>query len=138
MAPRVLLDSEHATVWYHTDCKVVHHKFHKPIGGDAFRAVLNTGAGVFEKHAARKWLSDDRANGALHPDDAAWAIEEWSPRVVKAGWEHWAIVMPDAALGRINMKRFVNRYADLGVTVRIFDDPDEALVWLRKPTAEVA
>lgn len=134
--PRVLLDTEFATVWYHPDGKIVHHQFHKPLAGEPFREVLNTGAQMFEKHGARKWLSDDRANGALHPDDSAWAMNEWSPRVVKAGWEHWAIVMPEQVLGKLNMKRFINMYSDLGVTVRVFSDPDEALAWLKRPDAK--
>lgn len=131
--PRVLLDSEHATVWYHPDGRIVHHKFHKPLSGAAFRSVLETGAAMFEKHGATKWLSDDRANGALHPDDSAWAMNEWSPRVVKAGWKQWAIVMPEQVLGKLNMKRFINMYSELGVAVQTFEEPDAALEWLRRP-----
>ncbi|MFO0552343.1 MAG: hypothetical protein U0271_28405 [Polyangiaceae bacterium] len=131
--PRVQLENEFVTLWYHPAGKIVHHKIHKPVTGALFREALERGVEIFERHGAQKWLSDDRGNGALHPDDSNWATTVWSPRVVAAGWAYWAIVLPDAALGRVNMKRFVNIYSDMGVSVRIYSTPEEALVWLRRP-----
>ena len=134
-APKIILDNAFMTLKYHPRGKIVHHEFHQPTSGAVFREVLTRGLEYFEKHRARKWLSDDRENGALHPDDAQWAIDEWSPRVIAAGWTHWAIVMPGAVLGKINMKRFIARYSDLGVDVQIFSGAEEALDWLRNPRA---
>jgi len=131
MKSEVLIQTERATLEYVPDGNIVHHRILQPLQGPAFRELLNKGAELFEKRGVRKWLSDDRGNGALHPDDAQWGLSEWSPRVIRAGWKWWAIVMPDAALGRINMKRFINKYRDDGVTVEIFDDPSAALAWLR-------
>lgn len=132
MPPTTLIDNEYATLWYHPDTKIVHHKFHKPIKGQAFRDVLLQGVATFEQQGAQKWLSDDRANSALDEDDATWAMTEWSVRVVKAGWKFWAIVMPDVTVGKINMKRFISLYAYQGVKVQLFEDPNEALTWLQK------
>jgi len=128
---RVVLENKWATLWYHPAEKIVHHEIHEPIVGKPFRELLTKGAELFEERHADKWLSDDRGNTALHPDDSKWAIEEWSPRVIKAGWKYWAIVMPDAALGKLNMKRFIVMYRDLGVEVDVFGSPDEALAWLK-------
>ena len=99
---------------------------------------MTRGVELFERHGASKWLSDDRGNGALHPDDGKWAMEVWSNRTVAAGWKYWAIVMPDAALGRANMRRFIREYADRGVDVKIFENPQEALEWLKDPAIVVA
>ncbi len=128
---RKILENKWATLWYHADAKVVHHEFHQPIMKEPFREVLTKGADLFEERRADQWLSDDRANTALHPDDSKWAIEEWSPRVVKAGWKYWAIVMPDAALGKLSLKRIIVLYRDLGVDVDVFGTPDEALAGLK-------
>ncbi len=137
-AARIVLDSEFATLAYHVQHRIVHHTFHKPVSGAAFREVLTRGLEFFEKRRANKWLSDDRGNGALHPDDGKWAMEVWSKQAMAAGWKYWAIVMPDAALGKANMRRFIREYADQGVTVNIFGGPDEALAWLKAPTVAVA
>ncbi len=136
--PRLVLTNEFATLVYHSQHKIVHHTFHKPVESAFFREVLTQGVALMESRRASKWLSDDRGNGALHPDDGKWAMEVWSKRAMVAGWRWWAIVMPDAALGKANMRRFIREYADQGVVVNIFGNPDEALAWLKEPTRAIA
>ncbi len=92
--------------------------------------TLSKGAEFFEKEKCSKWLSDDRGNSALPAEDAEWATKVWSPRVVEAGWKYWALIMPDKAIGKMNMKRLVAAYDDSGVKVEIFDDESSALEWL--------
>jgi hypothetical protein len=50
------------------------------------------------------------------------------------GWKHWAVVLPELIIGKMNMQLFTTRYAKAGVTVRVFSDPDDALQWLKHPT----
>lgn len=135
---RLILGNEFATLIYHVHPKIVHHTFHKPVASVTFREVLTRGVELFESRHATKWLSDDRGNGALHPEDGKWAIEVWSKRAIAAGWKYWAIVMPDAALGKANMRRFIREYADQGVVVAIFDNPEDALGWLKQPSVQEA
>ncbi len=134
---RTILDNEYAKLVYYVAPKIVHHTLRKPVSGAPFREVLIRGVEIFERHGATKWLSDDRGNGALHPDDGKWSMEVWSPRAIAAGWKHWAIVMPNAALGKANMRRFIREYSDRGVEVRIFESPEESFEWLSNPTAEM-
>jgi hypothetical protein len=135
---RTILQNEYATLAYYVNYRIVHHTLHKPISGAPFREVLMRGVELLERNGACKWLSDDRKNGALHPDDGKWSMEVWCPRIVAAGWKYWAIVMPDAVLGRANMRRFIREYADRGVEVKIFESPEEALEWLKDPSGTVA
>ena len=128
--PTTILDNEYATLLYHPETKIVHHQFHKPIGGQAFRDVLNKGLEVFQEFGAQKWLSDDRANSALSPEDGEWGTNNWNPRVIAAGWKYWAIVMPAKVIGQMNMQYFIKVNSELGVTARVFSDPDEAMRWL--------
>jgi len=125
-----VLDNEYATLWYHPETKIVHHQFHKPISGQAFRDILNRGVEVFQEYGANKWLSDDRENSALPPEDGDWGTNDWTPRVVAAGWKYWAIVMPRKLIGQMNMQHFIKANSEQGVTVQIFSEPDEALQWL--------
>ncbi len=135
--PRTILTNEFATLVYHVQHKIVHHTFHQAVSGAPFREVLTRGAELLEGRGANKWLSDDRASGALRPEDGTWAMEVWSKRAISAGWKHWAIVMPDAGLGKANMRRFIREYADRGVTVQMFAGPEEALAWLKDPVTPV-
>ena len=131
MSKTTVLDTDYATLWYYPEQKIVHHVFRKFIYGQEFRQVLEKGLEIFKQHGAQKWLSDDRNNSALPKEDGEWGVNDWSPRVVAAGWKYWAIVMPDKIAGQMNMQRFIDTYAKLGVTIQIFDDPDEALDWLK-------
>jgi hypothetical protein len=125
-----LFDIRRATVWYYPDKKIIHHRFRAFVHGDEFRGVLNTGLDAFKEYGARKWLSDDRGNGALTPEDNQWANDDWSPRVIEAGWDQWAVVMPEKIVGQMNLKRWIKVYADKGVTVRVFATPEPAFAWL--------
>lgn len=98
MSKITLIENEYASLVYLSDAKIIHHTFHKPIGGLNFREVLNTGAKTLEKHQASKWLSDDRANSVLSPEDTEWSKTDWFPRAIKAGWKYWALVVPQNML----------------------------------------
>ncbi len=131
MPAEVILDNEHATLWYYPEDGIIHHQFHKFIYGDQFRAVLDKGAEIFKERAATKWLSDDRLNSALPKDDGIWALTDWNPRVRAAGWKYWAVIFPDKKVGQTNLNWFVRESNALGVTALAFEDVDEALSWLR-------
>lgn len=127
------MDNEFVSMWFHSDKRILHHEFHKYLWGDTFREALNKGLEVFLQHGANKWLSDDRKNAALSQADTDWAMNDWFPRVLKAGWKYWAIVLPDNVIGQMNMKRFISNYSKQGIAVRVFNDPAAAMTWLEKP-----
>src|SRR5689334_16804117 len=106
MSQTTIVETDYATLWYHPEKKIIHHKFHKFIHGPEFRAVLDKGVDIMKQNGAAKWLSDDRNNSTLTQEDGAWAQTDWSVRVIDAGWKFWAIVMPEKVIGQINMKRF--------------------------------
>ena len=130
MSAVTILDNEYATLWFHPEKKIIHHHFKKFIFGKELQNVLDEGYRQLKKNGAQKWLSDDRLNGALSSADETWAKTDWFPRVLQAGWKYWAIVMPEKVIGQLNMKRFMEDYAKLGITAKPFSDPDEALKWL--------
>jgi len=131
MTKQVIIDNEFLSMWYYPEDKIIHHKFHQFMYGDHFRDGLMKGAEAMEKYKANKWLSDDRDNSAITPEDKEWGDTIWFDRVKAAGWEHWAIVLPLKIVGQMNMKRIIQSFSDKGINCRIFSDPDEAMVWLK-------
>lgn len=131
MAEQMVFDSPYGTVWVDPADKIVHHQIKKWVKGEDLRQILNEGHKQMELHKCTKWLSDDRNNSVLPQEDEAWAKEEWFPKVLKAGWKHWAIVMPEKAIGKMNMERFRRDYNSLGITAQAFTDPAAALEWLK-------
>jgi hypothetical protein len=131
MEKQTIIQNENASLFYYPEAKIVHHVFHKPISGQAFRDVLNKGAETLEKNQASKWLSDDRENLALPPEDTEWSKTNWFPRSVKSGWKFWALVVPEDMMAKLNMKEFIDSYFEQGLRIAVFSDPEEALKWLQ-------
>jgi hypothetical protein len=130
MNKKILLENDTATLYYYPDEKIIHHVFHKFIFGDKFREVLMTGADHFTKNNCKKWLSDDRKNPVLKKEDMDWGNSIWRPKVFKAGWKYWAILLPDKEAGKIAMKSVIEDYSRSGITVELFENTDDALKWL--------
>jgi hypothetical protein len=126
----IVVQNAYATLVYHPEKKIVHHMFHQAIGGQEFRQVLTTGIELLKKHGAVKWLSDDRQNSALSPEDSEWAMGEWFPNAKSAGWKFWALVVPADILARMNLKQFVDSYYEQGLRIMVFTNPEEAMTWL--------
>ncbi|MBN2342348.1 MAG: hypothetical protein JXX29_23160 [Deltaproteobacteria bacterium] len=126
----VLLDNKVAILKVYPEKKIVHHEIKGFIQGDNFKKLLTTGSDAFKKHHCTKWLSDDRKSSALRKEDLDWGHENWEPGIMKAGWKHWALVLPEQIFGQMNMKELIKRYGEQGVSVQVFTDPDEAMTWL--------
>jgi hypothetical protein len=126
-----ILDNEYCTIWCYPEDKIIHHMIKKVVFGEHYRQLLGKGADAYIEYGCRKYLSDDRANSAIHPEDRDWSNTNFAPRVVAAGWTHWALVMPKRVIGQINMKNVIDESRKVGVEVKVFSDPDEALVWLK-------
>ena len=125
-----LLDGARSSLWYYPETKIIHHQFRSFVSGEDFRGVLRRGLEAFKEHGAQKWLSDDRGYSALSEEDGHWSMNEWSPQVIAAGWKYWAVVMPEKMIGQLSLRRWIKTYADMGVTVKTFTEPDEAMAWL--------
>jgi hypothetical protein len=130
MDKKVILENENITIWYYNSEKIVHHQIHKFLHGKAFQNALTEVAAIFETKGVTKFLSDDRKNTVISQDDMKWLKTVWRPRAIKAGWKYWAIVLPDASVGKMVMEKIINEYFNLGVTLQLFINPDEALKWL--------
>jgi hypothetical protein len=130
MAETELIDNENMALWYDQAAKFVHHKIKKSLPKGAFEELLSTGADYLERYGMKKWLSDETNFIALNKEDIEYGNEVWAPRVIKAGFKYWAVVMPESAVGSLQMKRFVNEYRERGVTVEVCGSVDAAKAWL--------
>ncbi len=127
-----IISDENISMWYYPESKILHHQIHRFFCGKPFRDALDKGVEVFKKYGVQKWLSDDRRIPALSKEDLEWSHTDWFPRVLKAGWKYWALVMPEKVVGQLTLKKLVEDYGKQGLTVRLFTSPDEAKVWLER------
>jgi hypothetical protein len=128
---RVIFQNDHLTLWYYPELKIVHHQMVHAPTSEEFRELLSRGAETLERFGAIKWLSDDRGNTLLKPQDEEWADTEWLPRALRAGFKFWGIVLPQAAIGKLNLQRIASQHARRGVVSRIETMPYPAFEWLK-------
>ena len=128
---QLILENEHVTLWYYPALKIVHHQMVQAPSSEEFRQLLTEGTDTLERFGAIKWLSDDRGNTLLKPQDEEWAQREWLPRVLRAGFKFWAIVLPNAAIGKLNMQRLATLHAQFGIVSRVETTPYPAFEWLK-------
>jgi len=132
MAKITIIETPNVSLWYHQEEKIVHHCIHKFVFGEELHSLLLSGTALVEKHKAEKWLSNDTSNTVLRSEDIEWGNINWFPRTVKAGWKHWAIVQPKAAIAKMNMDKIVKQYSDAGINTKFFSDEKEAFEWLKE------
>ncbi len=131
MAKIEIFKNEQISVYYLLEEKIIYHVMHGQVEGQPFRDALLAATDVLMKNKASKWLSDDRLNPALKQADQKWILEVWQPKVLKAGWKYWAIILPEDAVGKLRMSVMATQYAKLGVKVNAFSSPEEGLTWLK-------
>ena len=125
-----ILDNQYVNIWHYPTEGIIHHQFHRYIYGDPFREILMAGLAAFETNKCTKWLSDDRNFGAIFPEDKIWGDKVWRPRVLKAGWRYWAMVLPEKVTGKMNLQKMVDEYEQEGIITRVYNEPDEGMKWL--------
>lgn len=126
----IIVDNEYITVEYVPEKKMVHHIIHQPVGGQIFRDALNAGTETLRQNGACKWLSDDRKNGPLSPEDVEWGFNDWNRRTIEAGWKYWALVVPPEVAAAGSLIPTMEALFELGLRMMVFTDVEAAQEWL--------
>jgi hypothetical protein len=132
----IVHDNEWVTLWYHPAPKIVHHKFHKAIRGEAFQTALTLGTDILHANGANKWLADDRLFFVLPEEDQRWAEGEWFPRTRQVGWKYWAIVKPEMTITELYLRRVAASRTAMGVRMEVFPTVTQAAEWLQTVETE--
>lgn len=137
-AREVVFESEPITVWCYPKLRIVHHEMSTSCYGTPFRQALLAGTKAMKQHGAIGWLSDDRRNGPLSDEDERWGTTIWFQQTKAAGWKYWAMVVPEKAVGKLSVKRFVEMYRKRGIEAQMFTEPVAAMAWLQTQISDGA
>lgn len=130
MSEVVIVDNEFITVKYLADKGIIYHTVHKPVPDQQLKDALNAGTEALAKYKACKWLSDDRRNGPVSPEIAAWGRDDWNPRTIAVGWKYWANIVPEQVASAGTLTPIIEALFGLGLRMMVFTDLEEALQWL--------
>ncbi|MBN2526172.1 MAG: STAS/SEC14 domain-containing protein [Deltaproteobacteria bacterium] len=120
------------TLRVYPELGIVSHQMNGFVEGADFQDMMLTGVAAYEEHGCTKYLSDDSMNPMMNQEDLKWGREVWEPKILKAGWKFWALVVPEKIFAKMAMRGVMQRYEDMGVSVKVFKEYDEALDWLEK------
>lgn len=134
MSRIVIVTNEYITVEYLSDKKIIYHTVHKPIPDQPLKDALNAGSDALEKYGVCKWLSDDRKNGPVSEEIAAWGREDWNPRTIAAGWKYWANVVPEELASAGALSPIIEALHPLGLRMQVFINLEDAIAWLDRMT----
>jgi hypothetical protein len=126
----LVLDNDLISLWCYRNKQMIHHVVHRPVGGLPLRHALKQGTEALKANQSVRWLSDERANAALTPDDMNHLPDVWFPETQKAGWKYWAIVLPERAADQLSFKLLAKTFSERGLIVETFTEPDPAMQWL--------
>ena len=96
-----------------------------------FRALLTHTAQALSRRQWSSILVDQRQMAPFIPAEQAWMAGEWLPKAVhEHGYRRGAVLVAQNVFARLAMTQLVLSTRDLPHTYRMFEDEDEALVWL--------
>lgn len=128
----IICDNEFCLMWCIPQKRLIQHQWRKFCYGEEFKSIMTAGAETFRKYKCIKWMSDNRNFSAMHPDDMAWGLAHWAPKMLKVGWKFHAMVLPEKVVGQISSKSMLSWFEERGIRTRIFSDPEEASAWLEE------
>lgn len=126
-----VIESDWVSLWFYPLTRILHHRIYKFLPPEPFQELLTTGVQHLERYKGTKWLGDNRDNPVVSQENHEWARAVWAPRALKAGFKYWAAIMPTQAIGRLQLRKFIQEYEELGVTAQAFQEVDEGLQWLQ-------
>ncbi|WP_157995081.1 hypothetical protein [Peristeroidobacter soli] len=94
------------------------------------RFVHECALDLLRRHALHKILGDDSSLAVITVDDQGWLREDWFPRALKAGLKATASKCPNGFFGKQSVANVMSG-APAGVTLRSFEQLEEAKAWLQ-------
>ncbi len=84
-----------------------------------------------EKRASRLFL-DCTKMMVVHPDDQKWIEVDWLPRMVSAGLEKIALVLPAGSVAQLSIDKMERNIdiQEIGFEKYMTEDSEQAIAWL--------
>jgi len=133
------VDTPFVTIDWDEPSRSIVAEWKGPIGrGAAYRAALDRSLELVKQRGARRWLAVMlESTGVLPQEDSTWLVHDWFPRLLAAGGQRFAVVIPPQALAAMQLNRLKReidseKENEAAFQNRYFDNLGEARAWLAK------
>ncbi|WP_439880759.1 hypothetical protein ACSX1A_16590 [Pontibacter sp. MBLB2868] len=98
---------------------------------EAYLLVLD----MIDRFYLTRWLGDDRLMESIDPDDLAWSMEVFVPRLAKSSLRRLARLPSQFMENRQAVDRMVRegQAGEVHLTFKDFGSEEEAVAWLMEP-----
>jgi hypothetical protein len=112
--------------------KALHTKFHKFVPFNELLPIWENSYKIIQFNKVKKCLINIEKLGVHDQQSGEYINNVWTPRVVKEGVTHLAIVLPASAIGKMSSKKAHQSTVSInGLFVNNFSNEDEARQWLK-------
>ena len=101
-----------------------------------FAAALEAGLGALVEHRGSRWLADCRDMKAIQQSDQEWLDRSWFPRMIAAGLQRMAVVIPKSGLVMTNLEDIMRKVPGNEIDVAWFATVAEAETWITAPSGK--
>jgi hypothetical protein len=133
-----LLNNSFAKISYQEHGHFILFEYKKFLEHTKFKKSWDIAGDFAIEKNINKWLSDSRQMMMIDGQSQKWFVETWTPRVVaEVNMPHYsAIVLSDNAFTEMTAQEMMLSIEEKEdelqpLTVRYFNDIDEAIVWLK-------
>lgn len=135
-------DSAFATVEWNSNANAVHiaYKDSSIITDTAInsgatlrqelRQSLNTAVDIAKEYNGSALIGDMRNLLLLTSEDEQWSLQDWFPRLQKAGVKNMAIIPPQTLIGKLSLDVLMRQVQ--GITIQRVSSVAEAQYWLKE------
>jgi hypothetical protein len=99
-----------------------------------FAAANDAVIAALKRHRGTKSLGDCRNMKVIQKSDQDWINGVWFPKAIAAGLTRMAIVLAKSGLAQMIVEDLVSRVPGTTLDVGYFATPEEAVMWLARPT----
>ncbi len=87
---------------------------------------------LLEEKRASRLFSDCTKMMVVHPDDQKWIEVDWLPRMVSAGLEKIALVLPAGSVAQLSVDKMERNIdiQEIGFEKYMTEDSEQAIAWL--------
>ncbi|HRH39072.1 MAG TPA: hypothetical protein PK760_12035 [Flavobacteriales bacterium] len=108
---------------------MVRWKNYAPSG--TYRVTLDLAVEWIGKYGLKAFLTDQRRRGAIMHEDEMWLVQDWAPRMAKAGLRRAAVVQSADFFNRTSVERMVKAVVPtIPYIISNFQTMEAAREWL--------
>ena len=101
-----------------------------------FALLLEAGLRALKQYHGSRWLADCRNMKTIAQADQDWLDRSWFPRMLAAGLQRMAVLMPKNALAKMSVETILGKVPGTKLEVSYFATVGAAREWLTRPATK--